>query len=178
MMMLTWFPWLGPLGTVGEPVGWARDLPRVDDFADFDEVRPDNTADAFIYRIPMPGMRRRDVKVEVRDGVVCIRGERARGIISPRVVCSLVRCFTLPSSVDVGALRADWADGVLVITAPKRPEARARRIPIRVTDADAAAGTMNASSAAGPAERSWWSALIDRIQRGYKRLLPHAEVSS
>jgi HSP20 family protein len=161
-MTLTWFQVLGPFGTGGELAGWALEVPRSFEF----DVECEDTADAVVYRIPAPGMRKRDLEIELGDGVVFVRGRRTRGLFGSRTTSSLVRCFTLPPIVDASALRASFADGVLVVTAPKRPEARARRIPIRAVDAPAPEAERTPTSQlprSGPA--AWWRSLSENIKR-------------
>lgn len=120
--------------------------------------------DAYTYLIPVHGLRKRDLAIEVRDRVVRICGERTEGFFRPRAVRSLVRCFTLPDAVDESAVSADVRDGVLVIAAPKKPSARARRIPIRVANAPA-----NDTLAALPSVpmSGWWPRLRDAALRWF-----------
>lgn len=161
-MTLTWFPLLGPLGVGGELAGWAFDGPRSFEL----DIEREDTADAILYRMPTPGMRRRDLEIELRDGVVFVRGERKRGLIGSRTTSSFVRCFTLPRIVDANALRADFTDDVLVITAPKLPEARARRVPIRVLDAPEPEVERTSSPQlprSGPA--AWWQSVVESAKR-------------
>jgi HSP20 family molecular chaperone IbpA len=43
------------------------------------------------------------------------------------------RSFTLPSVVDQGSIKAEYKDGVLKLTLPKREEAKPRQIQINVS---------------------------------------------
>lgn len=164
-MTLTWFPMLGPLGVSGELAGWALDVPRS---FELDIEREDN-ADSIVYRIPTPGMRKRDLEIELRGGVVSVRGARRRGVFGSRTVSSFVRCFALPRIVDASAIEASFEDGVLAITAPKRPEARAQRIPIRVLDSPVDVGAASSPQLPRSGVAAWWQSLSKRIKRAAAR---------
>ena len=40
------------------------------------------------------------------------------------------RSFTLPTTVEAGKVRADYADGTLTVTLPLREEAKPKQIPV------------------------------------------------
>jgi len=87
----------------------------------------------------LPGLERKDVEVSVKDGVLAIRGEKRREAGSDegrfhrveRRYGSFYRALSLPETVDAEGIDARFKDGVLVVTLPKRPEAKARAIEIR-----------------------------------------------
>ena len=111
------------------------------------------TEDAVVYTLNVPGFRRRDLAIEVRDGRLIVRGERTEGFWKPRSRRSFVRSFTIPETLEAGTVQAELRDSVLSITVEKKPSARARRIPIN--------GVVPATAAALPAGRpSWW----DRVR--------------
>lgn len=98
--------------------------------------------DASGYRVvsDLPGVASGDVKVIVRDGVLTISGERKSAEkvegekyhISERVFGSFQRSFTLPKDADGERVTAAFKDGVLTVSIPKRPEAKAREIEVAV----------------------------------------------
>ena len=51
---------------------------------------------------------------------------------------SFTRAFSLPSTVNVDAVNAEFKDGVLRVTLPKKEEVKARQIQVTVTDAKSA----------------------------------------
>jgi HSP20 family protein len=94
------------------------------------------TADAFLITAELPGITRDQVHIELHDGRLTLHGRR-----DARVACEqyhqverghgeFARTFTLPPSVDAGAIAADLKDGVLTITVQKRPEDGPRRVAI------------------------------------------------
>jgi HSP20 family protein len=91
-----------------------------------------------VVRAEVPGMKREDIGIEYSDGILTFRGERAFEKTSEernyhrieRSYGSFVRTFTLPRGVDHEKIAAEYRDGVLEITVPKREEAKAKRIEI------------------------------------------------
>jgi HSP20 family protein len=58
---------------------------------------------------------------------------------------SFTRTFTLPSTVNVDEVRAEFKDGVLTITLPKREEVKAREIQVAVKSEGQQAKAVGAS---------------------------------
>ena len=88
----------------------------------------------------LPGVRKEDVTVEVRDNTLFIKGERKHeheekkeGFFrTEKSYGSFFRAFRLPEHVDVKKVKADLKDGVLniLIDLPVKEEPKARRIDI------------------------------------------------
>jgi HSP20 family molecular chaperone IbpA len=87
------------------------------------------------YRVRVPGYRRKDLDVEVRDRQLVVRGERVRGLLRPNVKRSFAYSMTLPETLDERNVSAELRRGVLCITVGKQPYARARRGRELVVDA-------------------------------------------
>lgn len=87
--------------------------------------------DGYDLSIDLAGFRRRDVSLEVRGDVLEIRAERARGFWS-KEHRAIHQAVTLPAGADADAVQASFRGGRLTVRVPKRPEARARTIPIAV----------------------------------------------
>jgi HSP20 family protein len=96
------------------------------------------TKDAVCVRAELPGVDKDAVSVEVKDGVLALRGERkfekeVKEENYHRVERSygtFHRSFSLPSSVDGERVTARMKDGVLEVTLPKREEAKPKQIKI------------------------------------------------
>lgn len=83
--------------------------------------------EAYRIRLEVPGVRREDVAVTMEHGVLIAHGykhaaarARGQGRLARRE-CSygeFMRRFTLPAAIDVRAVRAELADGLLVISVP------------------------------------------------------------
>lgn len=97
-------------------------------------ISQQDEADAITYQLRVPGYRRRDLEIEIRQRVVTVRGSRTNGWFQPRSRKSFIHSFELPDALDEGAVRANLARGILHLTIGKKPHARRRRIPVRVRD--------------------------------------------
>ncbi len=94
--------------------------------------------DSLVLKADLPGLRREDVDIEVKDGVLTISGERkdeheekADGYYRvERTFGSFSRTLTLPKGIDAEGITADFADGVLEVKVPKPEERKPHRIEI------------------------------------------------
>lgn len=101
---------------------------------------------AIVLEADLPGVKAEDFDLSIENYVLTLRGERkfekaAEVDNYHRVERSygrFVRAFTLPSTINVDGVKAEFKDGVLRVTLPKREEVRARQIRIDV-NADAQA---------------------------------------
>ena len=120
-------------GGEGGDQGWASGTwtPPVDIY---------ETEDALVLTAMLPGVSKDDVTIEVHNNTLTLRGERkldkeVKQDNYHRVERSygaFSRSFTLPSVVDQGSIKAEYRDGVLKLTLPKREEAKPRQIQINV----------------------------------------------
>jgi HSP20 family protein len=94
--------------------------------------------DAYLIRAELPGMKREDIKVEVKDVTLVLSGERksekpAEGVeYRERVNAKFWRSFSLPETVEQDSIEATYKDGVLEIRVPKAEEAKPRQIEVTV----------------------------------------------
>jgi HSP20 family protein len=96
------------------------------------------TEGELVLRADLPGLRREDVEIEVKDDVLTVSGERKsehqdKGEGFYRVERSFgrfSRSLDLPSGVDASAVKAEFGDGVLEVRIPKPVEARPTKIEI------------------------------------------------
>jgi HSP20 family protein len=96
--------------------------------------------DAYLIRAELPGMKKEDINLELRDGAVMLSGERkfdepAAGVEyhrAERVAGKFVRSFYLPQTIRQEDMRATYRDGILEIHVPKADEAKPRQIAISV----------------------------------------------
>jgi HSP20 family protein len=108
------------------PNAW---LPPVDIF---------ETADNFEIKVELPGVKKEEVTLEVRENTLTLRGERRQekdtkeqGVHRiERVYGPFLRSFTLPSNIDTNNVKAVFQDGVLTIVLPKAEEAKPKQIRI------------------------------------------------
>ena len=93
-----------------------------------------------VLKAELPGLEPKDVDIRVEDNVLTLRGERKLDNEVKkenyhrieRTYGSFTRSFTLPNVVDTANIKAEYRDGVLHMTLPKREEAKPRQIQINV----------------------------------------------
>ncbi len=93
-----------------------------------------------VVKAEIPGVDRDDVAVEVKDGILTVRGERKFEKEEKeenyhrieRSYGTFVRSFALPSSVDAGNVQAVLKDGVLEVKLPKKEQAKARKVNVTI----------------------------------------------
>jgi HSP20 family protein len=132
----------GPWPTIpyGEDVAWA---PRMD-------IR--EQGNAIVLEAEIPGADRDALKLEVKDGVLSLKGEKRRehseengGVYrSERAYGAFTRRFLLPEEVDGDKIEAAYKDGVLTIILPKKPELAPKRIAVK-TDVTSEAKQISAN---------------------------------
>lgn len=114
--------------------------------------------DRLILEAELPGMSREDFEISVENNVITLRGERkfekkTEGDNYHRVersYGSFTRSFTLPQTVTADGATADFDNGVLRVSLPKREETKARRIEIGGAGSEAKtieAGTKDSKAA-------------------------------
>src|SRR4051812_9029277 len=91
------------------------------------DVKEDDKA--FTIRAEIPGVKREDIQVDVDHDVVSLRAELKREkeekkdeklVYSERSYGMQSRSFTLPAEVDAKDVKAEYKDGVLSLTLPKK----------------------------------------------------------
>jgi len=96
--------------------------------------------DAYLIRAELPGMKREDIKVEVKDGQLALSGETksekpADGTAYrhvERAAAKFWRSFSLPETAKAEGVEATYKDGILEIRVPKAEEIKPRQIEINV----------------------------------------------
>lgn len=93
-----------------------------------------------VVKAELPGVQKDQVGVEVKDGVLTLRGERKyeKEVKEEnfhrieRSYGTFQRAFSLPTSVDQENISAVMKDGVLEVTLPKREAAKPKQINVAV----------------------------------------------
>jgi HSP20 family protein len=89
----------------------------------------------------LPGLEKKDVEVDVTADTLTIRGEKKEEreekeegrYFSERSYGQFERVIPLSTEVDAGQAKAEFKNGVLRITLPKKPEAQPRRQKIDIS---------------------------------------------
>ena len=97
----------------------------------------EETDDSYLLEVELPGIRRRDVELQVDGGRLVLtaqRHERERvGLLRHRTRTTgrYALSFSFPAEVDVERVQADLDSGVLSVVLPKAAGARRRRIAVQ-----------------------------------------------
>src|ERR1700704_4354847 len=100
--------------------------------------------DQIVLEAELPGMNRGDFDLTIENNVITLRGERHFEKKDDtdnyhrveRSYGSFSRSFTLPQTVSAEGATAEYRNGVLRVTLPKREETKARRIEIKTNGAE------------------------------------------
>ncbi len=124
---------------------WA---PKVDIFENKDNL---------VLEAELPGMTRDDFELSFENNVITLKGERKFEKKTEndnyhrveRSYGAFTRSFTLPHTVTPEGAKAEFNNGILHVSLPKREETKARKI--NVIGGDAAPKTIEANDKAKPA---------------------------
>jgi HSP20 family protein len=94
--------------------------------------------DQIVLEAELPGMKQEDFELTVENSVITLRGERRFEKFDDadnyhrveRSYGAFTRSFTLPHTVSAEGATAEYQNGVLRVTLPKREETKSRRIEI------------------------------------------------
>jgi HSP20 family protein len=93
----------------------------------------------FTVKADIPGVKKEDIQVDIDDDQVSVRAEvkkekeEKKGekvVYSERSYGMVSRSFSLPASVEAKDAKAEYKDGVLSLTLPKKSNGSAKRIAI------------------------------------------------
>src|SRR6476660_7664159 len=108
------------------------------------------TEHELVVKADLPDVSPQDLDIQVENSILTIRGERKfenkvnedNYLRVERTYGSFSRSFQLANSVKSEAIKADYQNGVLTLTIPKREEAKPKQIKVSV-------GTPTMAAAAG-----------------------------
>ncbi len=90
----------------------------------------------YLIAMDLPGIDRKALEIDIDGNRLIVKGTRA--IVEPKQHRSerprgkFLRTFTVPGSVDITRIDAEYKDGVLQIRLPKRSEQKPKKIEIKV----------------------------------------------
>ena len=93
-----------------------------------------------VLRAELPDVPREDIALRVENNTLTISGERKMDSQIKeeqyhrieRAYGTFSRAFTLPPTVDTGAIAAEYKNGVLTVRLPLREEAKPKQIQVQV----------------------------------------------
>lgn len=89
----------------------------------------DNT----FVRAELPGVKRDAIQVEVVDGYLTIQAERTVAEGEDKQSYAYSRSIALSDDVKTDDIRAQYENGVLTVTLPKKEEAKPRKVTVQVS---------------------------------------------
>ncbi len=98
------------------------------------------TEQELVVKADLPDVDPKDLDINVESNILTIRGERKfekkvnedNYLRVERSYGSFARSFTLASTVNAEAIKAEYQNGVLTLTLPKREEAKPKKIKVSV----------------------------------------------
>jgi HSP20 family protein len=99
------------------------------------------TEHELVVKADLPDVDPKDLDIRVENNILTIRGERKfekkvneeNYLRVERAYGSFARSFTLANTVNTDAIKADYQNGVLTLTIPKREEAKPKQVKVNVS---------------------------------------------
>jgi len=109
-----------------------------------------------ILRLEVAGIPQQDLEIHLENQTLTINGERRfpqdqkeeNFLRIERRYGSFVRTFTLPATLDTGAVQANYENGVLSISLPKKEAAKPKQVKIEIGSSTAPASKQTEGSRA------------------------------
>ena len=94
----------------------------------------------YLIKAELPEIKKDDVKVFIKDGLLTIEGERKQELEEKdrkfhrieRSYGKFMRCFNMPENTDEKSVKAEFANGLLAVHLAKSAAAKPRSIEVRV----------------------------------------------
>jgi HSP20 family protein len=136
-----------------EGIGRGAWAPSVDIYENKDQI---------VLEAELPGMNQDDFDLSIENNIITLRGERKFEKTEEtdnyhrveRSYGSFTRSFTLPQSVSAEGATAEYNNGVLRVTLPKREETKARRIQVSGTGSGSTQKTIDTTPETGKAKEA------------------------
>jgi HSP20 family protein len=117
-----------------EESAWTSWAPAVDIY---------ETPNELVVKADLPDVNEKDIDVRVENNLLTIRGERKfeksvseeNFLRVERTYGSFSRSFSLPNTVNAEKIGAEYKNGVLTVTLPKREESKPRQVKVTVNAA-------------------------------------------
>jgi HSP20 family protein len=102
------------------------------------------TPNELVVKADLPDVNEKDIDVRVENNLLTIRGERKfeksvseeNFLRVERTYGAFSRSFSLPNTVNAEKIGAEYKNGVLTVTLPKREESKPRQVKVTVNAAN------------------------------------------
>ena len=100
------------------------------------------TEHEIVLKAELPDMNEKDIDVRVEKNTLTLSGERKyekefneeNALRTERYYGTFSRSFTLPNTVKLDAVKAEYKNGVLTVSLPKLEEAKPKQIKVAVNN--------------------------------------------
>ena len=99
------------------------------------------TPDSIVMKAELPGVRRENIDIQVRENTLTLKGERKfereevkdeNYLRMERSYGTFQRAFSLPAVIQQDKIKAVFKDGVLEVTLPKAEEVKPKQVKVEV----------------------------------------------
>jgi HSP20 family protein len=98
------------------------------------------TEHELVVKADIPGVKPEELDIRVENNILTIRGERkfekqvneSNYLRIERSYGTFARSFSLANTVNTAAIKAEYKNGVLTLSVPKRDEAKPKQIKVNV----------------------------------------------
>jgi len=95
--------------------------------------------DSYLLEAEVPGLTEKDIDIQVKENLLTLsskadenREEKNDYLLRERKPVQFKRSFVLPKDVDQENIKAVYSNGVLVLSLPKKPEAKPKTIDVKI----------------------------------------------
>jgi HSP20 family protein len=96
------------------------------------------TPEELVVRVELPGVKKEDIDISVRDNYLIIKAEKREEVeenrehvhIAERVYGKFERVIPLPADIDTENVKAKYENGILEIRFPKKSAVKEKKITI------------------------------------------------
>ena len=93
-----------------------------------------------VLRAELPGVDEKEIELKLEGNVLTLKGERKMEKDEKKANYHRVesyhgafsRSFELPDTIDRDKIKAEYKNGILTVTIPRKPEVQPREIPVSV----------------------------------------------
>ncbi len=118
-------------GYYGEATGEETWSPKVDIY---------ETDGSFVLNAELPGLKKEEIKIDLNDNTLTLKGEKKfeekvekeSYVRVESSYGSFARSFTLSDNVNTENITANYKDGVLEVTLPKKEEVKPKEIKVEI----------------------------------------------
>ena len=95
------------------------------------------TDSGYVIAMDLPGIDREALEIDIDDNRLVVKGTRvvaeSRASRTERPKGKFLRTYSVPASVEQGKIAAEYRDGVLQISLPKRNEQKPKKSDIKIS---------------------------------------------